>query len=71
MTEPLHCPICRRPVTWEGNPFRPFCSERCRTIDLGAWAAGWYRVPGQSLTIDNDSEDHGTEDSSTADRGDS
>jgi endogenous inhibitor of DNA gyrase (YacG/DUF329 family) len=57
MTETLHCPICRRPVKWEGNLFRPFCSERCQTIDLGSWAAGWYRVPGNPLTIETDPAD--------------
>jgi uncharacterized protein len=28
-----------------GNPFRPFCSERCKLIDLGRWAGGEYRIP--------------------------
>jgi len=32
---------------WEANPFRPFCSERCRLIDLGAWVTERYRVPGE------------------------
>ncbi|HJR76707.1 MAG TPA: DNA gyrase inhibitor YacG [Nitrospiraceae bacterium] len=57
MAARLHCPICRHPVTWENNPFRPFCSERCRTIDLGSWAAGWYRIPGQPLTVDSDTDE--------------
>ncbi|MEX5216309.1 MAG: DNA gyrase inhibitor YacG [Nitrospiraceae bacterium] len=57
MTDPLHCPICRRPVTWEGNLFRPFCSESCQIIDLGSWAAGWYRIPGNSLAIETDPAD--------------
>ncbi|MEK8088888.1 DNA gyrase inhibitor YacG [Thermithiobacillus plumbiphilus] len=39
------CPRCRQPAIWEGNPYRPFCSERCRLIDLGAWASEDYRVP--------------------------
>ncbi len=39
------CPICRKQREWEGNPDRPFCSERCRMIDLGAWVAGEYTVP--------------------------
>ena len=43
---PRSCPACRGPVTWEENPFRPFCSERCRTVDLGKWATGAYRIPG-------------------------
>jgi len=38
------CPICRREVQWEDNAFRPFCSERCQVIDLGAWASGDYAV---------------------------
>lgn len=40
------CPACGTPVSWiPENRFRPFCSERCRQMDLGAWAAGEYRVP--------------------------
>lgn len=42
----VHCPICRKETLWEGNPSRPFCSERCRLIDLGAWVSEEYRVPG-------------------------
>ena len=41
------CPICGKETVWEDNPFRPFCSERCRLIDLGKWASNEYRVPGQ------------------------
>lgn len=44
----VNCPTCGKPVAWsEDNRFRPFCSERCRRIDLGAWAAEEYRVPEQ------------------------
>ena len=39
------CPVCRKPVAWETAPARPFCSERCRTRDLGAWSSEAYRVP--------------------------
>jgi hypothetical protein len=39
------CPVCKNITTWEENPFRPFCSERCKLIDLGAWASGEYRLP--------------------------
>ena len=39
------CPRCGKQVAWVGeNPFRPFCSERCKVVDLGAWAAEQYRV---------------------------
>jgi endogenous inhibitor of DNA gyrase (YacG/DUF329 family) len=39
----LHCPTCTKPVTSEGTEF-PFCSERCRLIDLGKWASGAYVI---------------------------
>ena len=43
------CPTCGRKVEWtEASPFRPFCGERCRLIDLGAWAAGQHAIPGES-----------------------
>ncbi|GIX31138.1 MAG: hypothetical protein KatS3mg124_1610 [Porticoccaceae bacterium] len=43
----LHCPTCGKPVEWsDAFPHRPFCSERCRLIDLGQWAAERYRIPG-------------------------
>lgn len=40
------CPTCGKSVLWTpGAAWRPFCSERCKLIDLGAWAAERYRVP--------------------------
>jgi endogenous inhibitor of DNA gyrase (YacG/DUF329 family) len=42
----VKCPICRKAKEWEGNPFRPFCSERCKNIDLAAWASEEYRIEG-------------------------
>ena len=39
------CPVCRKPVPWETTATRPFCSDRCRLLDLGAWSAEAYRVP--------------------------
>ena len=42
------CPQCGGDSLWSNtNPFRPFCSERCKLIDLGAWASESYRVPVQ------------------------
>lgn len=40
------CPTCRAPAPFSKtlNPWRPFCSERCRGVDLGAWANESYRV---------------------------
>lgn len=49
MSQPriVNCPQCGKPVRWgPESPWRPFCSERCKNIDLGAWASEAYRVPG-------------------------
>ena len=41
-----NCPQCGAVIAWDtGNPNRPFCSERCKLIDLGQWAAEAYRIP--------------------------
>ncbi len=42
----IPCPRCRRESPWEGNPFRPFCGEKCQLIDLGRWAQEEYSIPG-------------------------
>jgi len=52
----IKCPICKAATTWEENPDRPFCSERCKLIDLGKWAGEEYRVEGEGL---EDSTDKG------------
>ncbi|TDV34999.1 hypothetical protein C7405_10628 [Paraburkholderia caballeronis] len=45
MTTVVKCPTCGKDVHWvPENRFRPFCSERCKQIDLGAWAAEKYRI---------------------------
>jgi hypothetical protein len=42
----VSCPRCSAQAPYSpDNPWRPFCSERCRVIDLGAWASEAYRVP--------------------------
>lgn len=46
----VKCPICRRLAAWEGNPYRPFCSERCKLIDLGKWLKEDYRIPAEPET---------------------
>jgi len=45
----VRCPTCRREVDWQGNAHRPFCSERCRILDLAAWADERYRIPGEPV----------------------
>lgn len=51
MTKTLPCPICKKPVSL-GSPEIPFCSERCRTIDLGKWASGEYKISSPILDPD-------------------
>jgi len=43
----VRCPTCRKAVPWQDNPHRPFCSDRCQLIDLGAWTEERYRIPGE------------------------
>jgi endogenous inhibitor of DNA gyrase (YacG/DUF329 family) len=46
MAAQVKCPTCRRPVEWsEQSAYRPFCSDRCRLIDLGAWLTEQHKIP--------------------------
>jgi endogenous inhibitor of DNA gyrase (YacG/DUF329 family) len=52
------CPQCGKAADLTpDNPFRPFCSERCKLIDLGAWAAESYRVPVAEDRTDPDADE--------------
>jgi uncharacterized protein len=43
----LRCPTCQRPIEWSDQfPYRPFCSKRCRLIDLGAWLSEKHAISG-------------------------
>lgn len=55
MTLKVKCPNCKKEVEWNDNKWRPFCSERCKMIDLGTWAKEDYRIPDDSdrVTINN------------------
>ncbi len=49
----VHCPTCSAKVEWtEKNRYRPFCSERCKQIDLGAWAEEKYTIPAVNAPED-------------------
>ena len=51
------CPYCKKPVVYStANPFRPFCSERCKMLDLGAWANEERTVAGNDINIDEDAD---------------
>lgn len=53
----IRCPQCRKPTLWEGNDNRPFCSERCRLVDLGAWASENYRIAAEPLQETDDPQE--------------
>ena len=51
----VKCPQCGKETEYEGNEYRPFCSERCRLLDLGAWADEEYAMPtGESELTEDD-----------------
>jgi len=59
------CPVCRHPAPRPGNPAWPFCSDRCRLVDLGRWLGESYRVPGEragdgAVPASSESEDEGS-----------
>ena len=41
----MRCPVCKREFEKSTSPAPPFCSERCRTIDLGRWLGESYSMP--------------------------
>ena len=45
----VNCPHCKRQCDWQDNPWRPFCSERCKLIDLGAWFQEKHAIPGETV----------------------
>jgi endogenous inhibitor of DNA gyrase (YacG/DUF329 family) len=48
------CPVCKEPTLMA---FRPFCSARCRDVDLSRWLRGGYAIPGGQAEADEDGED--------------
>jgi len=56
----VKCPRCGKSVEWEGNDWRPFCSERCKLVDLGDWITEEYNIPGETVNKgDSDKENNG------------
>lgn len=54
----VSCPSCGKKVEWtEQQPWRPFCSERCRLIDLGKWAGEEHRIPAEKQAADDNDAD--------------
>ncbi|MBN8743815.1 MAG: DNA gyrase inhibitor YacG [Thiomonas arsenitoxydans] len=66
----VRCPQCGTPTVYSlSNPWRPFCSERCKSIDFGAWASESYRVPTKPDAADIDALEQELERSNLQNRG--
>jgi len=61
----VKCPTCKRTIDWSASEFRPFCSDRCRLIDLGAWLSEKHAIPGDAPP---DGEDPAADESESAQR---
>ena len=49
----VNCPTCGAAVQWQpSNKFKPFCSERCKLIDLGEWASEGYKIPSETKNME-------------------
>ncbi len=54
-TKRVNCPTCGgQSVYAPGNPYRPFCSERCKKMDFGAWASETFRMPAEAPPDDQE-----------------
>ncbi|MDH5446355.1 MAG: DNA gyrase inhibitor YacG [Gammaproteobacteria bacterium] len=50
MNKRVKCPSCGKQIEWSPEQkWRPFCSDRCRLIDLGDWANESHRIPGEEI----------------------
>lgn len=53
----VECPHCKKKVNWANSKWRPFCSERCRLIDLGDWASEKFKIAGEKVSSEPEPED--------------
>jgi endogenous inhibitor of DNA gyrase (YacG/DUF329 family) len=53
----VKCPICDKQAEYEGNEYRPFCSERCKMLDFGAWVDEEYNLPSQTESLSEEDID--------------
>lgn len=49
LAQPLKCPMCDNPLSAESHPYRPFCSKRCKLLDLSRWLSEEYRIAGEPV----------------------
>lgn len=57
--EDIVCPTCKKKGTWtKENTHRPFCSDRCKLIDLGDWASEKHKIAGEKAPEDNGADEN-------------
>ncbi|MBS0290575.1 MAG: DNA gyrase inhibitor YacG [Proteobacteria bacterium] len=55
------CPLCQKKSSLKAsNPYRPFCSERCKLIDLGSWGSEQYKIPTTNSEAEREWEENET-----------
>ncbi len=47
----VNCPTCGKRIEWSESEFRPFCTEKCKLLDLGEWIDGNYALPDESAQL--------------------
>ena len=53
----VKCPTCGREIEYNDNEYRPFCSERCKLLDFGAWADEQFAVPTEDAALSEEDLD--------------
>lgn len=56
MPKQYPCPRCGKMTAWQTNPYKPFCSDRCKLIDLGAWASEEYKLASSETPFSGEME---------------
>ncbi|GAB6075469.1 DNA gyrase inhibitor YacG [Desulfurobacterium crinifex] len=52
----VKCPNCGKETTWENNPFRPFCSEKCKLADLSKWLNEEYALVSEEPVVEEETD---------------
>ncbi|WP_163327981.1 DNA gyrase inhibitor YacG [Desulfurobacterium thermolithotrophum] len=52
----IKCPNCGKETTWEGNPYRPFCSEKCKLADLSKWLNEEYTLFSEEPVVEEEAD---------------
>ncbi len=50
----VNCPTCGKQIEWSESEYRPFCSEKCKLLDLGEWIEEGYRVPDENSSLNEE-----------------